>query len=358
MRVSTNQLQTGCILTKDILSLTNKPIVPKKTVLTDDHIDVIKAFLVKDIYVDSMLVNGEPFRPTEVLDEEEITETVEVESTTGQYLKTVQEYKKLFSNWQAGAQIDIAKVRNIIIPLFERMIDYPKDILQLHHYATKDDYLSHHSVVVGLLSGLIGKKLNYDKGECIQLMLAGLLSDCGMSKIDPRILSKKSSLTSSEYSEVKNHPLHSYRMLEKIPVLKESVKLAVFQHHERVDGSGYMLGVTGEKLHPFGKIVAVADIFNAMISERPYSGKQAPFKVLEQIIQDSFGKFDLKTVQALTSIVANLTIGTNVRLSSGQIGEVVFVETKSPTRPMVKLTQTSEFIQLDKNREIYIEEIL
>jgi HD-GYP domain-containing protein (c-di-GMP phosphodiesterase class II) len=358
MRVSTSQLQSGCILTKDILSLTNKPIVPKKTILTEEHIEIIRAFLVKDIYVDSMLVNGEPFRPSEVLEDEEIIESAPTESTTGQYLRVVQEYKKLFTNWQAGAQIDIAKVRNIIIPLFERMIANPKEILQLHHYASKEDYMFHHSVVVGLVSGLIGKKLQYDKGDCIQLTLAGLLSDCGMSKVDPRILSKKSSLTSSEYNEVKNHPLHSYRMLEKIPVLKESVKLAVFQHHERVDGSGYMLGVTGEKLHPFGKIVAVADIFNAMTSVRPYSGKQAPFKVLEQIIQDSFGKFDLKTVQALTSLVANLTIGTKVKLSSGQVGEVVFVETKSPTRPMVKLDQTAEFIQLDKTRELFIEEVL
>lgn len=358
MRVSTSQLQAGCILTKDILSLTNKPIVPKKTVLTDEHIEVIRAFLVKEIYVDSTLVNGDPFKPTETLEEEEAIELVQTESTTGQYLRTVQEYKKLFSNWQAGAQIDIAKVRNIIIPLFERLMDYPREILQLHHYATKEDYLFHHSIVVGLLSGMIGKKMQYDKGDCIQLTLAGLLSDCGMSKIEPRIITKKSSLTSSEYNDVKNHPLYSYRMLEKIPVLKESVKLAVFQHHERVDGSGYMLGVTGEKLHPFGKIVAVADIFNAMTSERPYSGKMAPFKVLEQIIQDSFGKFDLKPVQALTSLVANLTIGTRVKLSSGQIGEVVFVETKSPTRPMVKLERSDEFVQLNNNRELFIEEVL
>lgn len=358
MRVSTSQLQEGCIVAKDIFSLTNKPVVSKKTVLTEEYIEILKAFLIKDLNVEPTLVSGEPFKPSEIIEEEESAEIIATESLTGHYLRTVQEYKKLFSNWQAGAPIDIAKVRNLILPLFERIVELPGEIFQLRHYSSKEDYLYHHSVVVGLLSGLIGKKLQYDKGDYIQLTLAGLLSDCGMSKIDPKVLTKRSSLTSEEYADVKRHPLYSYKMLEKIPVLKESVKLAVFQHHERVDGSGYVLGVTGEKLHPFGKIVAVADIFHAMTSDRPYSRKQPLFIVLEQVIQDSFGKFDLQVVQALTSMVANMSIGTKVKLSSGLIGEIVFIETKSPTRPMIKLDDNNEFVKLDKNRDLHIEEIL
>ncbi|MFT4416918.1 HD-GYP domain-containing protein [Fredinandcohnia humi] len=357
MRVMTYQLQEGCILLNDVYSLTNKPIIPKKTVLTREHIQILQDFLIKDVDVESFLINGEPFLLGDVIEEDVVSLQVPEKSLIEQYIQSVKDYKQLFQNWQAGAPVEIPKVRPIIIPLLERILDQPSELFSLHRYSTRKDYLYHHSVIVGLLSGYLGKKLNYSSADCNHLALAGLLCDCGMSKIDPKIITKSSSLTLAEYNEVKRHPLYSYRMLEKISLLKDSVKLAVFQHHERIDGTGYILGVTGEKLHPFGKIVAVADVYSAMTSERPYSNRQSPFKVLEQIRLESFGKFDVQVVEALTNGVGKLSIGTKVKLSNGQRGEVIFMENNNPTRPMIKINE-NEFLELIKNRGIFIEEIL
>lgn len=355
MRVRTSQLQEGCIVSNDIFSLTNNPIIPKKTVLTNEHIQVLLDFLVRDIQVESFLINGEPFTPTELIEEIEVEE--KESSIVADYLKSVKEYKQLFQNWQAGALVDIAKVRQIILPLFIRILEQPKELFSLHRYTNREDYMYHHSVTLGLLSGYLGKKLQYSQGDCNHLAIAGLLSDCGMAKIDPKILAKSTSLSLTEFNEVKKHPLYSYRMIEKIPLIKDSVKLAVFQHHERIDGTGYVLGVTGERLHPFGKIVAVADVYSAMTLERPYSNRQSPFKVLEEIRRESFGKFDVKVVEALTSGVGNISIGTKVRLSNGQTGEIVFIDTSQPTRPLLKISE-SEFLDLKNYREIFIEEII
>ncbi len=355
MRVRISQLKEGCILSNDIFSLTNKPIIPKKTVLTNEHIHVLEVFLVKDVQVEAFLINGEPFTPTEQIEEIEVVET---ENTIVEdYLKSVKEYKQLFRSWQAGVLVEISKVRQIIIPLFKRMLEQPNELFFLHRYTNREDYIYHHSVMLGLLSGYLGKKLNYNQADCNHLAIAGILSDCGMSKIDPKILLKNSSLTLTEYNNVKKHPLFSYRMIEKIPLIKDSVKLAVFQHHERVDGTGYVLGVTGEKLHPFSKIVAVADVYSAMTLERPYSNRQSPFKALEEIRRDSFGKFDMKVVEALTNGVGNISIGTKIKLSNGQSGEIVFIDKSHPTRPLLKISE-SEFLDLKNHREFFIEEII
>jgi HD-GYP domain-containing protein (c-di-GMP phosphodiesterase class II) len=359
MKVHINQLREGCILSVDVTSLTNKPVIPKKTVLNKQKIGVLHAFLIKEVQVESTLVTGEPYRPNEII-EDHIQDTNEDLTIpfSSHYLKSVQEFKKVFQSWQSGLQVDIVKVRQFFIPLLERSIVTPSEIFMLHHYSTKEEYLYHHSVTVGLLSGFLGHKLNYEKGEWIQIAIAGLLSDCGMAKVNPRILEKQSALLPEEYNEIRYHPTHGYKMLLNLPVIREGVKLGVFQHHERIDGSGYPLGINSDKIHPFGKIIAVADVYHAMTSERAYRTKQSPFKVLELIIQDSFGQFDIPAIQALTAGIANFSIGTKVKLSNDQVGEIVFVESKSPTRPMVKLDLDGEFIQLSQRRDLYIDEIL
>jgi HD-GYP domain-containing protein (c-di-GMP phosphodiesterase class II) len=358
MKIQITQLREGCILSADILSLTDKPIIPKKTIIKKQHIKLLQAFLINDLNVESTLVTGKPFRPNDTEGTlEDQNESLNMSFST-HYLKAVQEYKEIFRSWQAGSQVDIVKVRKFFIPLLERGVQSPSEIFMLHHYSSKEDYLFHHSVTVGLLSGFLGRKLNYEKGQWIQIAIAGLLSDCGMSKVSPRILEKQTALLPEEFNEIRYHPTHGYKLLQNLPVIREGVKLGVFQHHERIDGSGYPLGITGEKIHPFGKIIAVADVFHAMTSERTYRTKQSPFKVLEMILQDSFGQFDIPVIQALTAGLANFSIGTKVKLSNNQTGEIVFVESKSPTRPMVKLDLNDEFIQLSSRRDLFIEEIL
>ncbi|WP_078543244.1 HD-GYP domain-containing protein [Litchfieldia alkalitelluris] len=354
MKVLVNQLKEGCILSKDVNSLSSKSLFPSKTVVTKQTIEILNAFLIHAVEVEGFLVNGVAFLP-ETKNENNNSELDSI-SFYEMYLKVVNEYKQLFMNWQAGIQVEIGKVRELIIPLLEKALLEPSEIMNLHQFSTKSDYLYHHSVAVGIIAAYLGKKLQYDQGDCNQLALAGLLSDCGMSKIDRKILYKKGPLNSSEFNEIKKHPVLSYKMIEKISLLKDSVKLAVFQHHERVDGSGYVLGISGEKLHPFGKVVAISDVYHAMCCDTNYRIKRAPLVVLEEVAQGSFGKFDMQLVQVLIQEVARLTIGTVVKLSNGQIGKVIFVDDKYPTRPMVEVNDS--LIQLSNRKELYIEQII
>ncbi|KAF0819277.1 hypothetical protein KIS4809_2124 [Bacillus sp. ZZV12-4809] len=355
MRVPIQELRVGCILSEDVFSLTNRPIICRKTVITKELLDIMKIFLIDEAEVETTMITGKPMSSSENMEEAE----AEMEpSYIDTFLKGVQEFKREFVSWQSGLPVDIAKIRNIMIPLIEEMEKNLTGIFSLHHLSTNEDYLYQHSVAVGMISAFIGKKLNLNKGEVVQLALGGCLADAGMAKINPAILHKSTSLNSEEFEEVKKHSILSFKMVQNISLLRESTKIGIIQHHERLDGSGYPFGEQSSKINHAGRIIAAADAFHAMTSQRLYRRKQSPFKVLEMMMQDSFGKFDIPSIQALGSGIMTFSIGSLVKLSDGQTAEILFIEDKSPTRPLVKLKDTGDIIHLEKNRQLFIDEVL
>lgn len=357
MRVNLKELQEGCILSADVFSRTNRPIFQKKTVLTTPLIEVLKAFLTYEVEVEKTLIDGTRFLPNRS-ESSEVGERGEKDqlSFTDLFLQSVNEYKKEFLSWQSGLPIDISKIRLLLLPLLDKIEKSPFEVFNLHRFSTINDYSYQHPVAVGVISGWIGKKLDLEKGEWLQLALAGCLADCGMAKINSKILNKKTSLTIREYEEVKNHPVFSYKMVQNISVLRKDAKVAILQHHERLDGSGYPL--KSKAVHQYARIIAIADTLHAMTSERLYRSKQSPFKVLEMIFEDSFGKFDLEIVRAISSSIIDFSPGDRVRLSDDRIAEILHTDQKAPTRPLIKISTTNEIIQLDRNRNLHIAELL
>ncbi|WP_078429539.1 HD-GYP domain-containing protein [Alkalihalobacterium alkalinitrilicum] len=359
MKVKRNQLQEGCIVANDIFLLSHQPFIKKNTVLTKEMLEIINIFLIDTIDVETKLVTGERFIPVEEVHEGDIRQNVikEDEFST-MYLSAVQNYKKYFLGWQSGLKVNITDIRSLFLPLFENAMIYQSEIFKLHHYSTKKDYLYHHAVFVGILSALIAKSLNYTKAEWIQVGLAGVMADIGMSKVSIKILEKVGPLSNEEFEEVKKHPIKSYNMLKGQKTITDTVLLTILQHHERIDGSGYPMGVESNKIHVFSQIVAVADVYHAMTSERHYRTKQSAFKVLEALRQDEFGKFQPIVVDSLTNVLMKYSIGTQVRLNNGEIGEIIFINQQNLTRPMVKLKSSGEIINLCLQTKLYIDDVL
>jgi HD-GYP domain-containing protein (c-di-GMP phosphodiesterase class II) len=362
VQIKIDDLQEGCILTEAVFSLSNRPIISKNSVVTREIMDVLQAFLIKEVDVASTLVNGLPFAPS--LDTKEdlaALENSDNESKTlfALFLHAAHEYEKEFKGWQSGMPVEIQTIRNFMVPLIEKMEQATSaDIFSLYHLSTEESYIYQHAVAVGVISAYIGKKLNMEKGRIIQLAIGGCLSDCGMAKLKPSILNKKGSLTAEEFDEIKKHSIYSYKMIQNVSSLNDLTKTGIIQHHERLDGSGYPLGDRDQKINEVARIIAVADVFHAMTSARQHRRKQSSFKVLELLQQDNFGKYDISAIQALASGIMNFSVGSRVKLSDGQIAQVLFNEEKSPTRPLVKLEESGEIIHLERYRQIYIEEVL
>ena len=146
------------------------------------------------------------------------------------------------------------------------------------------EYIYHKSIMVSLTSYSLARWAGLPQKDLMQIALAGLLHDIGNGKMDRAFLEKKNPLTADEMDEVKQHTLIGYQILKNMSGINEGVKLSALQHHEREDGSGYPLGVKSDKIHMYAKIVAIADIFNAMTNERYYIRALSPYVVLRAII--------------------------------------------------------------------------
>lgn len=359
MYVKVEDLKEGDILLDDVMGKTPVPLMEKETALTNWHIKILEAFLVNEVAVAEGPLS-EAIIEKEVLEERKSNKAAPSPSKQTDffqnYLQSVEEHKREFQKWQAGGGIDIVKIREMILPLLDKAISNPEIFWEISNYVEKGNYFSHHSISTGLLSGVIAMQLNYERGMVVQAALAGTLADCGMARINPRILLKETSLTAGEKKEVDNHPFSSYKMVKDIKLLKPEAKLAVFQHHERLDGSGYVNGVKAEKLLPISRVVALADVFHAMTTDRPYRERQLIFKVLEMFRQDFFGLFDLSAVKALTNLFTKLPSGTAVQLSDGQMATILFMKQQHPTRPLLQLKDET-ILDLEKRRDLYIEKI-
>lgn len=218
--------------------------------------------------------------------------------------------------------------------------DHPKLRLYFGMLEQHDHYTYMHSINVALLGTLLGLELNYTPQQLQDLALGALLHDVGKMLIPQDILNKPGQLSQEEYALMKRHPLMGTSIMGEM-VDNEEQLTAMLQHHERWQGQGYPQGLVGEDIHPYAQIVAVADVFDALTSHRPYRPAFPPYHAVELIMKGEGSEFSPKVVRALLRTVVLYPANTMVLLNTGEVGQVVGVPTHAPTRPRVRVLYTA-----------------
>ncbi|KUP03998.1 phosphohydrolase [Bacillus coahuilensis p1.1.43] len=187
-------------------------------------------------------------------------------------------------------------------PIFHQI---SKEIAQLRDIAreieTKDKYTFNHSRRVQELSIKIGKKMNLRKGQSHNLFLAAALHDIGKINIPVEILTKPGKLTKEEYDIIKKHPQDGADMV--MPTYYEDIHDIILQHHERIDGSGYPMGLKGDAIEIGAKIIGVADTFDAMTGDRAYRKAFTAQYAYEEIMSLSGKQFDPQVTKAFEQVL-------------------------------------------------------
>lgn len=351
------EVRLGSIVCEDIMGSTQSPIIKKGTKVTREVIQVFNAFQVKTAYVTG------PVMSTDVIEQQTMITTPlnfdePLTPFKKRYRNAVEKFKNEFLSWESGAKISIPNVREIILPLINDTLRYRLRIFTLNEYSNPRDYIYNHAISTALITAVIAQKMNYTKGEVIQLALASMIADSGMAKIPKKIREKAGPLSQYEFQMIKEHPRDSLLMVKELPLVKTEMKIAIFQHHERLDGSGYPCNSVGNTITVCAHILAVADVFHAMTCERIYKKATSSFNVIEMIQKEKFGKFHIEPVQALLDCVTDVGLGTSVMLSNHSIGQIVFTNKNNPTRPVVKIVGSDETIDLSKSKDLYIEKVL
>lgn len=257
--------------------------------------------------------------------------------TKEHYVKCTETAKRLLNQVAYENVVDFIAFKEVKEQIAEHFNDNYKMIGCINLFKMADSYTYTHSINVALLSTLIGKWMKFGDTALDNLMLAGLLHDIGKMRIDKNILNKPDKLTDEEFEEIKKHPVYSYELLQDNKEIPLDVKIGVLMHHERMDGSGYPYGVYNENINDIAKILAVADAYDAMISERPYQKKRSPFEVMQLMQEGVFGKLDTKILLTFLSNIATYYIGTYVVLNTGEIGEVVAINPSCVYRPIIRV---------------------
>jgi HD-GYP domain-containing protein (c-di-GMP phosphodiesterase class II) len=270
--------------------------------------------------------------------------------------QTVDHSIELFQSIAQTSKIPVMEFKNTVIPAVQQIANSP-DIFRLFEAVkARDDYTHRHNIGVGVLATLIAKWMNMEAVELSSLSLAATLHDVGKVKIPLEILHKPGTLTSEEFYLIKQHTVLGYEMLKNTVGVSHRIALAALQHHEKEDGSGYPLGLKKDQIDLFGKIIAVADIFHAMSSERPYH-KSIPFyDIVSQMRDHKFGKLDPHIVSIFIENITKNLIGKNVMLTDDRQGEVVYLNPQNDMNPLVRIE--NEFISLSVESQLHIKEVL
>lgn len=218
-------------------------------------------------------------------------------------------------------------------------------MLDLSDLRTFDDYTYAHSVNVAVLSCVIGFGIGLGEQDLTNLVLAGLLHDVGKLSIPSEILNKPGRLTADEYQIMKSHALLSYEMIKERLDISAQVKQAVLYHHENVDGSGYPNGVRACDMNLFAKILHVADVYDALVSKRPYKKPYSAYEATEYLMGGCGIMFDRKVVTAFLNHVPLYPKGTLVRISDGREAIIYDNTGAHNLRPVLRLI-TGDFVDM------------
>lgn len=358
-RVRVNDLTVGMIVADDVYNSSDQLIITRKTIMNDKLISKLKLYGVPAINI--MEVEKEKPKTDDDIAVQTQTEKVKSSEDFKQFesvfsVAVSELQRNLQQSVQSGMTQEIlGSIQTITKAIMEESAKHPHLFDMLQCMRDVSDGVYTHSINVAIISATLGKWLRFSKYDQEQLALAGMLHDVGKLMIPENILLKPFKLTDEEYTIIKSHALKGYTHLKAMP-LDEHIKYGILMHHERCNGSGYPTGVKGDKIDRYAKILAIADVYDAMTSSRVYRDSICAFDVINNFEKDGLHLYEIEYIMTFLKNIANAYIHSQVRLSNGVIGEIIMLNNNKLAKPVVKAGST--FIDLSKEPDIKIEAIL
>jgi len=240
-----------------------------------------------------------------------------------------------------------ANAVNHLCDVLTKIVDglHTSKTVNIHQLQSVDEYIYHHTLSVVVISLAIGQGLGLGKTTLFNIAQCALMHDVGKYLTPPEVLNKKELLNESELQTVKRHAVTGFEYMKKSDMLTETHRQAIVLHHEKIDGTGYPLGMKGEKIPLWSRIIAVADVYDAMTSRRPYRDALSPSEAYEYIQGLAYYSFDFDIVRAFINKMEFYPVGCIIELSSG-LGFAIVLEALNKLRPRVKRLDVDSEIDL------------
>lgn len=345
-RVYTEELQEGMIVARTVMGTEGRHFINQNTELTVNLIQKLQELGIASIFVKDNLID---------IEAEDIV--------SNKVLATVSStLKQSLNAFRNGKELDMVSLRKSVNLLIDEVILNRNTLIQKEEIRSHDDYLLFHPISVSVYAIMTGLSLGYPEGNIVDLGLGTLLHDIGMMTIDRLIINNPGTLNQQEMDVIKQHPEIGFNILRSYRELSTTSAHIAYQHHERVDGSGYPRGLRDKEIVEYAKIAAVADTFDAVISDHPYRKAYCITDGLTVLkgLQNSF--FDAEIVDAFISNIAFYPIGSLIRLVDGRIAVVIAANRFNMTRPVIEIMtddhgnplKTNLTVDLQQNSKVKI----
>ena len=318
-------------------------LIPDGTVLSPDHIEKLEAFRIDADDIRAEAVEVAPAVSAQ-------TEPGELVNKTEARLQNIENYVR------AGGTVPIAELEEQVLPVIMEA-SRKRNLFQLFtDLKSMSDYRYKQSIGVVVMSAMLGKWLHLDERELALLTTAASLYDIGSVKLPSYLLNKPDRFSPGEIEIMKEHTRFGYELLQDSDV-DPRVALVALRHHEREDGSGYPNRLKGGEIDKLSKIIALADVYVAMTSERPYRPPYPFYEVIQEIYRQIMqGRFDTAIGLTFLNQLMSAQIGSEVILSDDRHGKILLVSQNYPTSPFISLD--GECIDLSKTSSLKITEIV
>jgi HD-GYP domain-containing protein (c-di-GMP phosphodiesterase class II) len=352
-KISVEQLRTGMHLHAFCGSWMDHPFWRNKFVITDEKdIALIFESPIKEVWIDASkgldVPAGEAAVEAEVVPPpvkapapEKASFNDEVKRAAKICAKGKEAVVSMFQEARMGKAIEADAAMPLVEEISNSILRNPGALISLARLKTADDYTYMHSVAVCALMIALSRQLGLSDEETRDAGMAGLLHDLGKALIPMEILNKPGKLTDEEFAIVKTHPKKGHELLLTATGVSELTKDVCLHHHEKIDGSGYPMGLDSATMSLYAKMGAVCDVYDAVTSNRPYKVGWDPAESIKRMAEWT-GHFDPTVFQAFVKSLGIYPTGSFVRLESGKLGVVIEQGEKSLLKPKVRVFFSSK----------------
>ena len=257
----------------------------------------------------------------------------ELKKADNSHKKTGVLVKGFMDDIRLGRALNVKAIEEAVTETVDSVLRNPEALMWLSLLRKKDELQEQHSINVCILAASIGRYLGLPRDELQKLGICALLHDVGKLQVQDPILQKWEKLTDPEMAMIRKHPDFGRVILMSARDLYSGAIDVAMTHHEHVDGSGYPRGLTSARISPFAKIIAIADVYDDIITMHPYREERTPFEALKVLNTCRGKQFDETLVKHFTDMLGVFPIGSMVELDSGEVGVVISQVIKNPTQP-------------------------
>ena len=345
----------GKRLKQDVFNANGILLFVAGTVLSQTHVEALEGHRIYDVSVEDMADSITEAAVTTM--EKQIEMLVPSQELADNYLDMLNQTKGLFELVTANYTPPLVQFSDSFFPLLTQVMKETGVFHQIYLIEGCDDYTYRHSINVGILSALIAKLIKRPQEEVVRIGQAGLLHDIGKMLIPDDILTKPGSLTAVEFALMKAHTVHGYEMIMKMEGADRMLAECALYHHERLDGSGYPHGKKGSAIPLESQIVAIADVFDAICSDRVYKSKTSPFEAAKVLWKATCrGELNAEIATKFIHYVTSFYIGGRALLNCGDIVDVIMIYPDEPMNPLVR--RGGEYLDLRHHRTLWIEKMM